>query len=145
MDFSNKTQEEVYGRVKGWMKDVFGDFAQAREDAPAFGVFVGSALAEVWVAPWRTDDAVVVARSFVVTGVEMRQDLLEWLLKENGKLMFGGFALDDANNVVFSHSMPGAGVDRAELKASVMAVLTSADRYDDEIRARWGGQRAVDR
>ena len=35
--------------------------------------------------------------------------------------------------------------DGNELKASVMAVVMTADRYDDQITSKWGGQRAVDR
>jgi hypothetical protein len=39
----------------------------------------------------------------------------------------------------------GSTCDREELKALVMAVATTADRLDDEIVAKWGGERAMDK
>jgi hypothetical protein len=46
---------------------------------------------------------------------------------------------------VFSHSIFGSTCDKNELKAAVMAMVVTADFYDDVIVARWGGQRALDR
>jgi hypothetical protein len=144
IEFKNDVQKQVYERIKPWVKEVFGEFAQTREDAPAFGVFVGSALAQVWVQPWRQDDAVVTVRSYVVTGAEMRPDLAEYLVRENDKLLFGSFSVDGENDIAYTHSILGSSCDRAQLKASVMAVVTTADKYDDEIVRRWGGRRALD-
>jgi hypothetical protein len=39
----------------------------------------------------------------------------------------------------------GSSCDKSELRTSVMAVLGTADKYDDEIMGRWGGKRALDR
>jgi hypothetical protein len=38
----------------------------------------------------------------------------------------------------------GSTCNQKELETSVRAVLEIADRYDDEIVERWGGQRALD-
>jgi ATP-dependent Clp protease ATP-binding subunit ClpC len=42
-------------------------------------------------------------------------------------------------------ALVGSTCDKDELKAQVMAVVLTADEYDDQIVARWGGQRALDR
>jgi len=40
---------------------------------------------------------------------------------------------------------PGCAIpDKTELRASVMAVVSTADEHDDEIVSRWGGKRALD-
>jgi hypothetical protein len=144
VDFKSPAQQQVYEKIKPWIKEIFGDFAQVREDIPAFGVFVGSALAQVHVQPWRQDDAVVTVRSYVVTGVEVRPDLCEYLIRENDNVLFGAFSLDKDNDIAFTHVIVGSSADRGELKASVMAVVTTADKYDDEIVRKWGGRRALD-
>ena len=145
LQFQTAAQEECYNRVKGYVKEIFGDFATPRADSPNFSVYVGSSYSSVAVMPWGEDDAVVTTRSWVITGVEMTQELLHYLLRENDTMRFGAFGLDSDNDVFFEHSIVGSSADRDELKASIMAVVTTADRYDDEISSRWGGTRAIDR
>ena len=47
--------------------------------------------------------------------------------------------------VTFEQNIVGSSCDKNELKASVMAVVGTADKYDDEIVSRWGGKRSADR
>jgi hypothetical protein len=107
-------------------------------------VVSGSAVAQIAVYPWGDDDAVICTRSYVVRGPELRPDLLEHLLRENADMRFGAFGIDDDGDILFEHSICGSTCDLEELKASVVAVARTADRYDDDIVARWGGQRALD-
>ena len=145
IQFQTVHQEETFNKVKGWMKDIFGDFATPREDAPNVSVYVGSSYSSVAVMPWGDDDAIITTRSWVVTGVEMTQDMLYYLLRENDTMRFGGFGLDSDNDIFFEHTIVGSTADKVQLKASVMAVVMTADRYDDEITGRFGGTRAIDR
>jgi hypothetical protein len=145
LQFQTASQEECYNKVKTWIKEIFGDFATPREDSPSFAVYVGSSYSSVSVMPWGEDDAVVTTRSWIVTGVEMTQELLYFLLRENDTMRFGAFGLDSDNDVFFEHTIVGSTADKVELKASVMAVVMTADRYDDQISSRWGGTRAIDR
>jgi hypothetical protein len=52
--------------------------------------------------------------------------------------------LDKSGDVTFEHNIVGSTCDKNELKASIMAVVGTADRYDDQIVSRWGGKRASD-
>jgi hypothetical protein len=124
---------------------LFGEFAVARDDVPAIGVVVGSAVAQAIVFPWGEDDATICTRAYVVTGAELTPDLMRYLLRENADMRFGAFGVDDDGDILFEHTIVGSTCDKEELKASVMAVVMTADRYDDQIVARWGGQRALDR
>lgn len=145
MEFKTDAQKACYAKVAAMMKELFGAFATVRDDRPAFGVQVGSAYATATVYPWGTDDACIAALAWVVTKVELTPDLLDHLLRENYKMRFGAFSIDPDGDVAFEYAIVGGAVDKEELRAAVMAVLTTADKYDDEIIARWGGQRAVDR
>ncbi len=145
MEFKTKAHEESYHQISQWLQELFGAFLVKREDVPAFGIIIGSALAQVGVAPWGEDDATITTRSFVVTGAEITPDLMHFLLRENDRMRFGAFGLDHENDIFFEHTIVGKTANKEEIKSSVLAVVLTADEYDDKIIARWGGQRALDR
>ena len=145
MEFKTAAQQASYERVAGFMKELFGEQARAVPDAPMFGITNGSALIFVSVHPWGEDDASVQARAFVVRGPELRPDLLDYLLRENESLRLGGFGIDQDGDIVFRHTLRATECTKADLRALVSAVAWTADKYDDEIIAKWGGKRAADR
>jgi hypothetical protein len=68
-------------------------------------------------------------------------ELARFLATESGKFIFGGFALDEERrNVIFGHTLLGDFLSRKELAEAVEAVSTTADFYDDQIKARFGGR-----
>jgi len=69
---------------------------------------------------------------------------MQFLLRKNDDMRFGAFGLDRDMDIFFEHTIVGSTCDKEELRATVMAVLQTADKYDDEIVAKWGGERAVD-
>jgi hypothetical protein len=127
------------------MKELFGELVMMRDDAPVMFVMMGSAVAQVAVMPWGDDDATITTRAYVVTGAELTPDLMLYLLQKNEKMRFGAFGVDEDGDILFEHTIVGSSCDKNELKVSVLAVLRTADEYDDEIVARWGGERALDR
>jgi hypothetical protein len=145
MEFATDAQRECFEKVRNLMRELFGEFAVPRDDSPLIGVMLGSALAQTGVYPWGEDDAVVCTRAWVVLNVELTPELMRYLLLKNNAMRFGAFGIDDVDDIFFEHSIVGSTCDKAELKASVMAVVTTADQYDDEIVQRWGGERAMDR
>ena len=145
MEFKTPAQQACYEKVLPWMKEIVGDFATPREDMPIITVYVGSAIAQVGVFSWGENDATVTSRAYVVTGADLTQDLMKYLLNETADMRFGGFGLDNDGDILFQHAIVGSRADKEELRASVMAVIITADEYDDKIVARWGGQRALDR
>jgi hypothetical protein len=145
MEFRTQAQKACYEKIAPWMKELFGEFAFARDDAPVISVVVGSAVAQTAVFPWGEDDATICTRAYVVTGAELTPDLMHYLLRKNADMRFGAFGVDDDGDIVFEHTIVGSTCDKEELRASVMAVVLTADQFDDEIVARWGGQRALDR
>lgn len=145
MEFKTEGQQDVYTRILPWMNELFGESLVVFEDEPLFIVNLGSAVASTRVIPWHDGETLITSRSYVVTDLEITPELSYYLLRENNGIYFGRFALDAENDIVFEHSLVGESCDRIELNHSVMTVIRIADNYDDEIVARWGGQRALDR
>ncbi len=145
MEFKSDAQKETYEHVKVWMTELFGEMAKTYTDTPTFSIWMGSALTYVNVYAWGDDKATIQCFAWVVTGAEMGQDLMQYLLRENNTMRFGAFGIDEENDIFFKHSLMGVSADKASLKAAIMAVANTADDYDDKITSRWGGQRAQDR
>ena len=145
MEFKTDAQRVCYEKIVSMMKELFGEFVDVRTDAPLILVTVGSALARTGIFPWGKHDAAIRTRSYVVADAEITPELTRYLLGENTRMNFGAFGIDDDDAIIFEHTILGSRCDKEELKASVMAVVMVADQYDDEIVARWGGRRALDR
>jgi hypothetical protein len=144
MEFFTEAQRECYTKIREMMLDLFHEDVVPRDDVPVFGLHMGSALAEAVVYPWGEDDAVVTTRAYVVRGTEVTPELMRFLLTENDKLRFGGFGLDEDGDIFFQHAIVGSTVDPEELRASLLAVVITADEYDDRIIETYGGQSALD-
>lgn len=142
MEFETKVQQEIYEKIEPWMKELFGIFVSKRDDAPYFGVSIGSAFVHIGVHPWGKDNATITTRAYVAVDVEITPDLMEFLLRENDKMRFGAFGLDEDYDIFFEHTIVGTSCEVEELKSSVLAVGYAVDQYDDQIVSRWGGMPA---
>lgn len=144
MEFQTQSQQNCYNKITVWIEEFFSDIPWEKLDEPGFSLVMGSALVELRIYPWE-EDSIINTVSTVVTGAKLTPDLLEFLLRLNSELEFGGFSLGDSDEVLFGHTMLGSTCDPEELETSVMSVLEAADKYDDIIVERWGGQRALDK
>jgi len=145
MEFKTQAHKAIFERVAGLLKEMFGEMVQQRPDRTVFWIQFGSCIVNIGVNQWGDEDATVIVYCYVVTGADLRQDLLLHLLKKNDTTRFGAFSVDEYNNVCFQQTIIGSTVDKTQLKATVMAVAYTSDNSDDEIVSRWGGQRAMDR
>ncbi len=145
MKFQTAAQQACYEKVAGWMQELFGKVPCARSDFPGLGMLMGSALVEVLIYPRENDEAVINTRSYVVRGAQLDADLMHFLLRENIDMVFGAFGVDQQGDILFEHSILGSNCDKNEFKRSVVAVSEVADDYDEQIVARWGGERGLER
>lgn len=143
MEFETGSQRQCYEKVMPWLRELFGGTALTRGDRPVIGVARGSAFAQVGVFPWG-EDAIITTRAYVVADIDLTAELMRFLLHENGGMHFGAFGVDDEGDIFFEHSILGSTCDQKEIEMSVVAVVTTADEYDDRIVERWGGRRALD-
>ncbi|MEO0080481.1 MAG: YbjN domain-containing protein [candidate division WOR-3 bacterium] len=145
MEFKTDAQRRVYEKIAPWLRELFGELVKPFDEVPIFGIIWGSTATRVAVMPWGDDDATITTRAWVVTGTELTPEFLKYLLRENDRMRFGAFCIDGDGDVFFEHTIVGSTCDKEELKASIFAVATTADRYDDEIVSRFGGQRMLDK
>jgi hypothetical protein len=146
MRFESPVQERVYRDVLRWMTELFGTSAVgAPPEAPIVFLRRGQAVAAASVDAWGDDEATITFRSYVVSGAQMTPELMQFLLRQNDSFRFGGFGVDDGGDIFFGHTILGSGCDQQEVMASALAVVTTADEFDDRIVARWGGQRAIEK
>ena len=145
IEFQHEAHKKIFEKVAQQARELWGEMARFREDAPVFLLDGGSAFVRVAVFPWGDDDAFVNARAWVICGAEIKPELMHFLLRKNDDFRFGAFGLDKDNDIFFEHSIVGSTCDKPELKSCVMAVLSTADKFDDEVQQRWGGTRAADR
>lgn len=143
--FETDAQRAAYERAADLMTQMFGEMAWQDAEDPSFGMAVGSAVVTLKVLPLGDDDAYVNSFSWVVTGAEKSEELYRYLLRENVDLRFGAFGVDDEGDIIFRYGIVASSLDKEELRAAVLAVAQTADKYDNEIVAKYGGMTATDR
>ena len=152
--FEHSVQELTYNKVADYLQSatLFQNSFVALPDRPRFQVSYGSALVEIEVSnwafhPWNADQnmAIVTASSCVTKGSLITPELTQYLLRENRRMRFGAFQLNEDFNILFSHSIVGGEhMDLTELQSCILAVVTIADNYDDALVEEFGGKRAID-
>jgi hypothetical protein len=145
MDFESQVQRDVHARVGTWMKEIFGEQAAPLAGGPGYRARFGSASVDVAVSAWGDNEAVILARAAVVSGATINAELMRYLLDKNCEVRFGAFGVDKNGDIVFQHAIIGSACQKEELKTSVQQVMLVADLSDEQIVARWGGHRAIDR
>lgn len=90
---------------------------------------------------------VVTITSPVLRSVPVTNDLLSWVATEGWRFLFGHVTLEETDglgDLNFQHRLLATRLDAEELDAAVVAVVATADQLDDELQARFGGERFID-
>jgi hypothetical protein len=83
----------------------------------------------------------------LVLKVPPSPELYEHIALHAGDYLFGSFELDQADEgftILFYHVLLGDYLDGEELHNAVRAIANIADDTDDELKAKFGGQRFAD-
>jgi hypothetical protein len=108
---------------------------------------LGLDSARVFVVPTWLDDEQTVIRIFAITNLDVpvTAELTKYLLAQNLEFVLGAFALDAENGAVwFNHNLLGSHMTAEEFESSLAAVAETADRFDNEIKERFGGRLYVE-
>lgn len=90
---------------------------------------------------------VVTVTSPLLRNVPVTADLNAWVAAEGWRFLFGHVTLErngEFCDLNFQHRLLATRLDAEELDAAVVAVVGTADRLDDELQSRFGGERFVD-
>ncbi len=130
-----KLRETIEGKLveiaEGYAVDEHGSYVFGFESA------------RIFIVPTWLEDETTVARVFAITnlGVRVTADLTAYLLQKNLEFVLGAFALDAGEGAIwFNHNLLGDHMTPDELETTVGAVAQTADRFDDEIKSRFGGR-----
>lgn len=109
---------------------------------PDGGYAVDAGSVRVFVT-LRLIEGSVLVRVFSITNLDVPVDgeLPAYLLATNFGLSLGRFSLDPGHRSVwFDHVLTAEQLDDATLMRTIATVAGTADKYDDEIKARFGGR-----
>lgn len=129
-------------RVENILKESYPDYLSFGNGS--YTISRGSTQVMIIVRPYTADDTCVECIANVVYGSKITDDLMKFLLRKNAELHLGAFGLLFDDTITYSHSISGANLDANELLATLNAVATISDYYDDIIVSVNGGKSAKD-
>ena len=145
MKFDNEVQEKVHGNITKWGRELYGEMLYLDDDGD-FAMGFGSAVIWIRVQPFGDDECIINIYSLVIVEVELTPDLMKFLLQTNRELPFGLFAVNpDSGSILLDENLVGSSCTKEELRLTVGWMGKMVDRFDDEIKSKWGGLRAEDR
>lgn len=141
--FHTQCQEEVYRLVKSYLDELVDEHFDDAEHCD-FYLKYGSTVLEISILPYAEDDAVIEILAFCVQGVEPAFELMQELLRLNSEVPLGAFSMV-GGDIFYSHAFLGRRLRGEQLIASLDAVASISDEYDEQLVARYGGQTAIER
>jgi hypothetical protein len=141
--FHTQCQEEVYRQVKSYLDELVDEHFDDAEHCD-FYVKYGSTVLEISIDPYEEDDAVVEVLAFCVQGVEPTFEMAQELLQLNSVVPLGAFSMLNSN-IFYSHSFLGRRLRPEQFIASLDAVASISDEYDETLVAKYGGETALER
>jgi hypothetical protein len=144
VNFQTEAQKVCYQKVSDWLPEICDRVSYPAANNPIFSLQFGSATVLVEIRPFHQQESSIYIWAYVATEVEVSDDLILYLLKQNYIFRFGGFSMEDDGDIRFHVTLLGASCQQNQFKLALNEVLESADHYDDLIVKRWGGRRAAD-
>ena len=110
----------------------------------SYSIDAGSSRLMIIVRPFTDSDTCIECMATLVSGAQINEELLRFLMRKNAELHFGAFSLLFDDTICFAHSIAGINADENEIITSIQSVAVIADHYDDEIISIAGGKRCSD-
>lgn len=130
-------------KVQRFLIDQYGSVSIDRDDD--FFVKRGSAVVYIRVFTWGDTSCLVKVWSILTTDVPLTPDVYRWAAVDGQAYYFGHARVVEGENglgrIQFEHVLLGDVLDADELNATVHGVASSGDELDDELVARFGGNR----
>jgi len=136
--------EQARSKVQRILTDNFGRVEIDRDND--FIIRKGSAVTFVRLREGFGDDGVVVdLRCPMLTDVPLTADLFRWVATEGQWFKMGGMYVNPDENektgwLYFKYSLTGDDLDESELLNAVGVVMVMADKFDNELLEKFGGE-----
>ncbi len=137
MQLEQQAQEDLYARVATYLRQGFGELAQASDDSPLFSIWLGNVGIRVAVEAVGEDRAVVDVATWLGRGVSVTEEVAHHLLRKNTELRFGTLGVDEDGDITFDYSLLGESVTKDALSRVVRIFSATADQLDNELMMRF--------
>jgi hypothetical protein len=132
-----KTLRATIGK---YLKESFGTYLKDQNDN--YIIQAGSARIFIIPVDWIKDQTLVRILTVINKNTQITAELTKFLAVENMNLLFGKFSIDlNRQTVCYDHTLLGDFLNRKELEVAIRAFAFIADKYDDEIQAKFGGKK----
>lgn len=133
--------DETTDKLEKILKDNFPEYIKFDG---TFTIKRGSSQIMLIVRPFLETEPCIEFYSNVVTGANITNDLMHFLLRKNAELHFGAFGIIFDNTISFTHTILASTLNADMLKIILNAISVICDYYDDIILDIAGGKRASD-
>jgi hypothetical protein len=138
MDLKSQAHEQCYAIVSSFLRQAFGDLAEASDEDPNFYIAIGRIPIYVTASAMGDDDASVSIYAWPGKALRMTDELAMRLLELNVEYRFGGLGVDEDGDIMYEHVLPSQGLSKGALAQTVRLMASSADDIDNELRMRFG-------
>lgn len=135
----------VKDKVQRYLADFLG--TASMDGDGDFFVNNGSSVTFIRVSEWHDDIALIKVWSILLRNVPLTPELFRWVAVEGQEYFFGHARVvvndDGTGRVQFEHVLLGDYIDAEELRAAVVGIAGSSDDLDDELQAKFGGEKFI--
>ena len=125
--------------VEKYLSESFGNYL--RDQKNNYIIQAGSAQIIIVPSDWINNQTILKILAVINIGAKVTPDLTRYLATENLKILFGKLALDEKTPAIYlEHNLLGDFLNRKELEVAVLGVGVTADKYDNEIKDKFGGK-----
>lgn len=137
--------EKTVRRIRTLLEELYGDDGFHTWSDSAFIRVVEQQVVFLVLSAFH-EDVVLNVRCYVVRDIEAADEALgHFLACANAEQLFGGFSLDEDNDVCFDYSLLGSSITEDSLRLAIEVVAHAAARYGPEVIARWGGVSSLEK
>lgn len=137
------SQQQVKEKVQRILVEELGSVSIDKDGD--FFVHFDSAVVFVTVIDLKDDVTLVKSFAILLSDVPLNADLYRWAATEGQAFHFGRSRIIEGDNgqgrIIFEHTLLGDFLDPEELKWAVIALGHDANDLDDQLQARFGGNR----
>ena len=140
------TVADVKDKVQRILADALGSVSIDKDGD--FHVRDGSAVVFIHVYALDSGVSMINVYSIALSNVPLTPELYRWVATEGQAFRFGRCMVAEGDNglgrMMMTHTLLGDYLDAEELKWAVFALLSTADDLDDQLKARFGGERFIE-
>ena len=137
VELKTAAHERCFAMMSTYLKQAFGDLAEAEDESPTLSVELGRLYTYVTAQAVGEDDASVAIYSYPAAGMNLTPEVMRRLLEMNAEYRFGSLCLDEDGDIFFKQQLPADGLTKGALTTVVKLVSRSSDEIADELAMRF--------